>query len=89
MGLLVILSIGVVVGWLAAVIAKRRRTGANLLAGALGSLIAAVSARSLGASNVLAGRVDSDVLLASLGGAAIILLMIELTRSGTDGSTRS
>ena len=86
MGLVFLIVIGGMLGWLAAII-TRADTGParlrNILIGIAGSLITGlVIAPLIGASNLLEGHYSIDSLLIALTGSVVVLLLVNLWRDG-------
>lgn len=86
MGLIVWLIVGGVIGWLASVLMKRDGQQGillNILVGIVGSFIGGILiAPMLGSGTVNSGDFSVPGLLASLGGAAALLLIINLITRG-------
>ena len=86
MGLVFLIVIGGMLGWLAAII-TRADTGPtrlrNILIGVAGSLVTGlVIAPLIGASNLLEGQYSIDSLLIALTGSVAVLLLVNLWRDG-------
>lgn len=86
MGLVFLIVIGGMLGWLAAII-TRADTGParlrNILIGIAGSLVTGlVIAPLIGASNLLEGQYSIDSLLIVLTGSVVVLLLVNLWRDG-------
>lgn len=84
MGLVFLIVIGAMLGWLAAIIARadsaseRRR---NILIGIAGALVAGLVVNPLlGQSNLLDGQYSIDALLIALTGSVAVLLAVNLLR---------
>jgi uncharacterized membrane protein YeaQ/YmgE (transglycosylase-associated protein family) len=85
-GLVFLIVIGGMLGWLAAIIV-RAETGAarlrNILIGIAGSLVTGLVVSPLiGGSNLLEGHYGIDSLLIVLTGSVVVLLAINLWRDG-------
>jgi uncharacterized membrane protein YeaQ/YmgE (transglycosylase-associated protein family) len=85
-GLVFLLVIGGMLGWLAAII-TRADSGAsrlrNILLGIAGALITGlVIGPLLGGSNLLEGQYGIDSLLLALTGSVVVLLLVNLWRDG-------
>lgn len=75
MGLLLVLAVGAVVGWLASVLTgTRRETGplADVVIGVLGSLLGFMSAHAVG----LEPRGPASMYVAALAGAVLMVLLL-------------
>lgn len=86
MGLVFLIVIGGMLGWLAAIIV-RAETGAarlrNIAVGIAGALVAGLVINPLiGGSNLLAGQYGVDALLLALTGPIAVLLAVNLWRAG-------
>ena len=86
MGLVFLIVIGGMLGWLAAIIV-RAETGPsrlrNILIGVAGALVTGLVVNPLiGGSDLLAGQYNVDSLLLALAGSAMLLLAINLWRDG-------
>ena len=86
MGLVFLIVIGGMLGWLAAII-TRADSGAsrlrNILLGIAGALITGlVIGPLLGGSNLLEGQYGIDSLLLALTGSVVVLLLVNLWRDG-------
>lgn len=86
MGLIVWLIVGGVIGWLASVLMKRDGQQGillNILVGIVGSFIGGILiAPMLDSGTVNSGDFSVPGLLASLGGAAALLMIINLITRG-------
>jgi uncharacterized membrane protein YeaQ/YmgE (transglycosylase-associated protein family) len=85
-GLIFLIVIGGMLGWLAAIIV-RAETGAarlrNILIGIAGALITGlVIAPLIVGSNLLEGQYNVDALLIALTGSVVMLLAVNLWRTG-------
>jgi len=84
MGLVLLVVLGAVLGWLAAIIMRVENTrgiGLNVLAGIGGALVAGlVVSPLLGRGGWLEGRYHADGLLVALLGAVCVLLLFNLLR---------
>jgi uncharacterized membrane protein YeaQ/YmgE (transglycosylase-associated protein family) len=85
-GLVFLIVIGGMLGWLAAIIV-RAETGAarlrNILIGVAGALVAGLVLNPLiGGSDLLAGQYNVDSLLIALAGSVVLLLAVNLWRDG-------
>ena len=86
MGLVFLIVIGGMLGWLAAII-TRADSGAsrlrNILLGIAGALVTGlVIGPLLGGSNLLEGQYSIDSLLLALTGSVVVLLLVNLWRDG-------
>jgi uncharacterized membrane protein YeaQ/YmgE (transglycosylase-associated protein family) len=86
MGLVFLIVVGGMLGWLAAIISGAERSAAkarNVLIGVAGALVAGLVVNPLvGAGDLLSGEYDVDGLLIGLVGAALVLLAANLWRDG-------
>lgn len=86
MGLIIWLIIGGVIGWLASVIMKRDGQQGillNIVVGIVGSFLGGfLLAPMLGSGTVNSGDFSLPGLLASLGGAVVLLLLLNLLTRG-------
>ena len=84
MGLVFLVVVGGILGWLAAIVMRAdgaRDVALNVAAGIAGALLTGlVVGPLLGFGNILEGRYNVDALLASLGGTIVLLLAINLFR---------
>lgn len=86
MGLVFLVVIGGMLGWLAAIIV-RAETGTarlrNILIGIAGALVTGLVINPLiGGSNLLDGQYSVDALLVALTGSVAVLLLVNLWRDG-------
>lgn len=86
MGLVFLIVIGGMLGWLAAIIV-RAETGAarlrNILIGIAGALITGlVIVPMIGGSSLLDGQYSVDALVFALAGSVVVLLVVNLWRDG-------
>lgn len=86
MGLVFLVVIGGMLGWLAAIIV-RAETGTarlrNILLGIAGALVTGLVINPLiGGSNLLDGQYSVDALLIALTGSVVVLLLVNLWRDG-------
>ena len=86
MGLVFLIVIGGMLGWLAAIIARAESASAqlhNILTGIAGALIAGLVVNPLvGGSSLLDGQYSVDALLIALTGSVVVLLLANLWRDG-------
>ncbi len=86
MGLIFLVGLGSVLGWLAAIIARTRSSHGlmvNVVAGITGALIAGLLVNPLtGQGNILSGRYSAETLLVCLGGSLVLLISVNLLRCG-------
>lgn len=92
MGLLFLVVIGGMLGWLAAIIA-RAETGTarmrNILIGIAGALVAGLAVNSLlGGGDLLDGQYSVDALLIALAGSVAVLAALNLWRDREQEETR-
>jgi len=89
MGLVFLLVIGGLLGWLAAIIMRaetRRGIAFNIAAGIAGALVAGlVIGPLLGRGNLLEGTYSVDGLLVAFAGTVLFLFLVNMFR-GRDGS---
>lgn len=86
MGLVFLIVIGGMLGWLAAII-TRADTGRarlrNVLMGIVGALVTGLVINPLiGGSNLLEGQYGIDSLVIALTGSVVVLLLVNLWRDG-------
>ena len=89
MGLVFLIVIGGMLGWLAAIIV-RADTGPlrlrNILIGIAGALVTGLVLNPLlGGSDLLEGQYNVDALLIALAGSIVVLLAVNLWRDGELG----
>ena len=86
MGLMFLIVVGSMLGWLAAIIARAESATAqlrNILIGIAGALVAGLAVNPLlGRGNLLDGQYSIDGLLMALAGSAAVLLVMNLWRDG-------
>ena len=86
MGLVFLIVIGAMLGWLAAIITRAdsgRTRLHNVLMGIVGALITGLVINPLiGGSNLLEGQYGIDSLLIALTGSVVVLLLANLWRDG-------
>ena len=86
MGLVFLIVIGGMLGWLAAIIVRAETGPArlrNILLGIAGALITGLVINPLiGGSNLLDGQYSVDSLLIALTGSVMVLLVVNLWRDG-------
>jgi uncharacterized membrane protein YeaQ/YmgE (transglycosylase-associated protein family) len=86
MGLMFLIVVGSMLGWLAAIIARAESATAqlrNILIGIAGALVAGLVLNPLiGGSDLLDGQYSVDALLIALTGSAVMLLAVNLWRDG-------
>ena len=84
MGLVFLVVVGAMLGWLAAIIARMedtRGTALNVAFGIAGALVAGLVVHPLlGGGGLLEGRYSVDGLLTALFGAVVVLLAVNLLR---------
>lgn len=87
MGLIVLIIVGGVIGWLASMV---MRTDAqqglllNIVVGIVGAFIAGLALNPLiGGGNIMAGDFSGSSLLVSFLGAVVLLAVVNLIRRGT------
>jgi uncharacterized membrane protein YeaQ/YmgE (transglycosylase-associated protein family) len=84
MGLVFLLVVGGLLGWLAAIIMRiedTRGVAANVAVGIAGALVAGLVVHPLlGGGSLLEGRYSVDGLLTALVGSIVVLLAINLLR---------
>ena len=86
MGLVFLIVIGGMLGWLAAIIARAESASArlhNILIGLAGALVTGLVVNPLiGGSSLLDGQYSIDALLIALTGSVVMLLVANLWRDG-------
>ena len=86
MGLVFLVVIGAILGWLAAIIARTETLQGlllNLAGGIGGALFAGLVVHPLlGGGDLLAGNYSVDGLLTALAGPVVLLLAVNLLRDG-------
>lgn len=86
MGLVFLIVIGGMLGWLAAIIVRAESGAArlrNILIGIAGALVTGLVVNPLvGGSNLLEGQYNIDALLIALTGSVAVLLAVNLWRDG-------
>ena len=86
MGLVFLIVIGGMLGWLAAIIVRAESPPAqqaNILIGIAGALVTGLVINPLvGGSDLLDGQYSVDALLIALTGSVAVLLAVNLWRSG-------
>ena len=86
MGLVFLIVIGGMLGWLAAIITRADSGAArlrNILIGIAGALVTGlVIGPLIGGSNLLEGQYSVDSLLLALSGSVVVLLLVNLWRDG-------
>ena len=86
MGLVFLIVIGGMLGWLAAIIARADSGSArlrNILIGIAGALVTGLVINPLiGGSNLLEGQYSITSLLIALTGSVAVLLLVNLWRAG-------
>lgn len=81
MGLLVLIVVGALLGWLATIVMRleeRQDILLNIAVGVTGALVAGVLANH----GSILGALSSTALLASLGGAIVLLAIVNWVRRG-------
>lgn len=85
MGLVFLIVIGGMLGWLAAIITRARSTAAslrNVLLGIAGALVAGLVINPLiGGGNLLEGQYSISALVIALAGSVAVLLAVNLLRN--------
>ena len=86
MGLMFLIVVGGMLGWLAAIITRAESATAkfrNILIGIAGALVTGLVLNPLiGGSDLLDGQYSVDALLIALTGSAVMLLAVNLWRDG-------
>lgn len=86
MGLVFLIVIGGMLGWLAAIIVRAESGAArlrNILIGIAGALVTGLVINPLiGGADLLEGQYSVDALLIALAGAVVVLLAVNLWRDG-------
>ena len=87
MGLIILLVIGGVIGWLASLIMRtdgQQGIVLNVSVGIVGALLAGFVLNPLiGGGNIMAGDLSGSSLLVSLLGAVVLLAIVNLFRRGS------
>jgi uncharacterized membrane protein YeaQ/YmgE (transglycosylase-associated protein family) len=85
MGLVFLVVIGGMLGWLAAIITRAESGPArlrNILIGIAGALVAGLVVNPLlGGGDLLAGQYNVDALMIALAGTVVVLLVVNLWRN--------
>ena len=85
MGLVFLVVVGGILGWLAAIIMRAEDTRGvmlNVTAGIGGALVTGLVIGPLfGSGNILDGRYDVDGLLTALAGSVVVLFAVNLLRN--------
>jgi uncharacterized membrane protein YeaQ/YmgE (transglycosylase-associated protein family) len=86
MGLIFLIVIGGMLGWLAAIVTRAETPTArlrNVLIGIAGALVTGLVINPLvGGSSLLEGQYSVDALLIALTGSIVVLLVVHLWRDG-------
>ena len=86
MGLIFLIVVGSMLGWLAAIITRAETASVrmrNILIGIAGALVTGLVINPLiGGGNLLAGQYRVDALLIALAGSVVMLLAVHLWRDG-------
>lgn len=87
MGLLILLVVGGVIGWLASLVMRtdaQQGIVLNVVVGIIGSFLAAfILSPILGIPPITSGAITVSTLLVSLLGAIVLLAIVNLVRRGT------
>jgi uncharacterized membrane protein YeaQ/YmgE (transglycosylase-associated protein family) len=87
MGLLILLVVGGIIGWLASMIMRtdaQQGIVLNVVVGIIGSLLAAfLLSPLLGVAPITSGAITASTLIVSLLGAIVLLAIVNLVRRGT------
>jgi len=87
MGLLILLIVGGVIGWLASLVMRtdaQQGIFLNIVVGIVGALLAGfVLSPLVGAAPITSGVINLPTILVSLVGAIILLAVVNLFRRGT------
>ncbi|WP_340313094.1 GlsB/YeaQ/YmgE family stress response membrane protein [Rhizorhabdus argentea] len=87
MGLLILLVVGGVIGWIASMIMRtdaQQGIVLNIVVGIIGSFLAAfLLSPLLGVPPITSGAITASTLIISLLGAIVLLAIVNLVRRGT------
>lgn len=87
MGLIILLVVGGVLGWLASIIMRtdgHQGIVLNVVVGIVGALLAGFIINPLiGGGNIMSGDLSGSSLLVSLLGAVVLLAVVNLVRRGS------
>lgn len=87
MGLIILLAIGGVIGWLASMVMRtdaQQGVLLNVVVGIVGALIAGLVLNPMiGGGNIMAGNYSGSSLLVSFLGAVVLLAIVNLVRHGS------
>ena len=87
MGLIILIIVGGILGWLASIVMRTDRQQGiflNVVAGVVGALLAGLILNPLvGGGNILSGDFSASSLLVSFIGAVVLLAIVNLVRRGT------
>lgn len=85
MGLIYLLLLGSILGWIASIIlqtGEKRHLAINIISGIGGAVLAGVIINPLiGMGNLLQGAYSVDALLAALGGSIALVVAVNLLRN--------
>ena len=86
MGLIILLVVGGIIGWLASIVMRtdaQQGIVLNVVVGIIGSLIAGfLVSPFLGAATITSGVISIPTLLVSFVGAVVLLAIVNLVRRG-------
>lgn len=87
MGLIILIIVGGIIGWLASIVMHtdgQQGTFLNVVVGIVGALLAGFIINPLiGGSNIMSGDFSLKGLLVSFGGAVALLAIVNLVRRGS------
>ena len=87
MGLIILLIVGGVIGWLASLVMRtdgQQGILLNVVVGIVGALLAGVLLNPLiGGGNIMAGDFSASALLVSFLGAVVLLAIVNMFRRGS------
>ncbi|HEX7931308.1 MAG TPA: GlsB/YeaQ/YmgE family stress response membrane protein [Sphingomicrobium sp.] len=87
MGLIILIIVGGVIGWLASIVMRTNAQQGillNVVVGIVGAFVAGLALNPLiGGGNIMAGDFSGSSLLVSFLGAVVLLAIVNLIRRGT------
>ena len=87
MGLIILLIVGGLIGWLASIVMRtdaRQGILLNIVVGIVGALLAGLILNPLiGGGNIMSGDFSASALLVSFLGAVVLLAIVNLFRRGS------
>ena len=86
MGLIILIIVGGILGWLASIVMRtdaQQGVFLNIVVGIVGALLAGFILNPLiGGGNIISGDFSLKSLLVSFGGAVVLLALVNLVRRG-------